>query len=1161
MKLKITVILLLIMMAGNIGYSLPRVIVGSKSPISYSPSGPSAVLQYKLLEPNNITAYFWSSGIFNQNLNLQNAAGFYWPKGSTNTACFTAGLCIAGYINTADGYKMGQVMASYKGEYTPGTIITKTNVNTSSDFKMYSVKSSDNVYTNPDVANWGKMVPYGAPFVDVNGNGVYDAGIDVPGQKNAAQTLFLAMNDAIVANHNSGEGFGGGVNDPLMYADARWTCWAYTSPGLEDLQFVRWVVINKNDSAWTRTYFSVVVDPDLGYGYDDYIGCDITSNMGFCYNGTDNDNYYGAHPPAFGMDYFRGPVNHQTGDTLGLTSFTFFTNNASSPPACESDPNGEPYPAYLNMTGVKKDSTPFLDPTVTNGSKKTKFCYPGDPETNNGWTEKKGSVQNCGGDTTTTNSIATNPPGDRRFIFSSGSQGFTVMPGDTQTIVLAQFVARGTSYLNSVTRLKRLDKTAQLIFDNNFNVTPPPATPVVDYTVTDLGQGLASITLNWGDASEKYKYWDTIFYQNNDSVIYSFEGYEVYEIDKNATSLPDFSKPETIGDQVKLLDIYDLRNGIGSLLDTFSTGVVVNGQEQFAPFPIVPAYKMTKPNDFPDHGIYRSITINNTQFNGNYSGQGTIIYGQEYQFAVVAYAVTKSTHIKKGFRVIRSSLPSAVIKITPVAPPAGTVYNLKNGDTINVNFPIRDLGLAPVVRNENLVQTATYRVVFNPDTTYNIFRKLATQSQFDTLKRNLKYVQYHSAADDSSRTIDGIYMAVNKIRFTADGSVGGYTGNVGVLQDVTSTLSPDSIQTRNKGWQYLPAANNPFKGATIIVNNQNPNWQSQSMSISYPKKATFNNVGSAVKPDRLRTIKIVFSNDPSKQQLAYRYIQGTNRPDADPSFTPFIINRTATNNFFIFQDKRAVPFTVWEVDPYDSTAAPRQLNCAFLENNDTIPKGKIDGQWAPTSDITGSTELLYIFNSNYGDPAFDAFYTALSRNLSDSRTIDIMYIWAPRLTSSNVTYKEGDEFYIYPYYATRPFDAPNDPTKPFFYEFNTTAPVFGDQNSAKNTNALDAIKIVPNPYYGFSTLDRSKSDKFVTFRHMPLNATVKIYTLNGDLVKTLNKTTSGDPSLSSTLEWNLQNQDNVPVASGIYIALIDAPGIGQKVMKIIVFTAQERINF
>jgi hypothetical protein len=276
---------------------------------------------------------------------------------------------------------------------------------------------------------------------------------------------------------------------------------------------------------------------------------------------------------------------------------------------------------------------------------------------------------------------------------------------------------------------------------------------------------------------------------------------------------------------------------------------------------------------------------------------------------------------------------------------------------------------------------------------------------------------------------------------------------------------------------------------------------------------------------------------------------------------PYIINTNPGATYYVYQDKRKVPFMVYEVDPNDSTAAPRQLNCAFVENNDSIPKGKIDGQWSPTSDITGSTELLYIFNSTYGDPAYDAYYASTAHNLYTSLTFDVMYIWAPRLISSNVTYKEGDEFYIYPYYVTRPYQTSNDPTKPFFYEFNTVSPVFGDQNNATVTNALEAIRIVPNPYYGFSTLDRSKSDKFVTFRHMPLNATVKIYTLNGDLVKTLYKASSGDPSTSSTLEWNLQNMDNVPVASGIYIALIDAPGIGQKVMKIIVFTAQERINF
>ena len=106
---------------------------------------------------------------------------------------------------------------------------------------------------------------------------------------------------------------------------------------------------------------------------------------------------------------------------------------------------------------------------------------------------------------------------------------------------------------------------------------------------------------------------------------------------------------------------------------------------------------------------------------------------------------------------------------------------------------------------------------------------------------------------------------------------------------------------------------------------------------------------------------------------------------------------------------------------------------------------------------------------------------------------------------------------------------------------------------------MEKIKVVPNPYYGFSTLDRSAIDKFVTFRNLPPNVTIKIYTLNGDLIKLINK--SGNGPTASTAEWNLQNQDGVPVASGIYVALVDAPGIGTKVLKLVIFTSQERINF
>ncbi|MBN1633917.1 MAG: hypothetical protein JW917_07125 [Ignavibacteria bacterium] len=1160
--IKILTILLAVVVLCTDAFSLPRKNPGGRDPF-INRMTPDAPLQYQFLDGNNISSIFYNSGIFNQDPRAQNTPSFMWPKGTNQFACFTAGLSIGCYIDTStesgiQKFAMAQVMASYTGEYTPGYIISggvpdPVGPSQDSRFKLYKIKYGDNAGNNPDYENWAYMVEFGAPYVDLNNNGVYDNGIDLAGQENASQTLFMTMTDAFTDQKSIGEGFGGGVYSPLLYAEVHFTAWCYNSPGLEDLQFLNWVVINKGNRPWTRTYMGVVVDPDLGQAEDDYIGCDTTLNLGYCYNGDNDDPVYGQAPPAFGMDYFKSPIIKATNDTLGLTSFVFFTNTGSSPPPCESDPNGEPYPAYLMLRGLKKDSSNFMNP-LASPPVPTFFVYPGDPETGAGWTEYKGSMQNCGGNTG--NIINVNPLGDRRFIFNSGREDYTYMPNDTQNIVLAQFVARGGTNVNSVTKLKALSKTAQLIYDNNFNVTPPPPPPVVNITYTPTIAGNCNITFNWSAISESYRYWDSIFFDAEDSNIYYFEGYEIYEIDKTLNSYPDFTKPETITENVTLIDIFDVRNNIGVVIDTFATGVQVGGNDHYAPYPIVPPYKMTVPANFPNHGISRSVTLTSTKYAQNYGGQTAFIYGQEYRFAILAYAVSRadSVSIRRGFRVIRNSLSTQAISVRPVAPTAGTQYTYNNGDTLDVNYPIRDLGLIPIVRNRELLRDATYRVQFNSDTTYNILRKLNTESSFNPLAQNLKYVNFKSTTDDSSRTIDGIFFKLEKIRFTSDGSAGGYYGNVGVIKDLT--LSADSIQTRKKGWDYLPNNNPWFEGARLLINNQDPKWQSQSMSISYPAKQTYNSVGSRLKPDELRVVKIVFSNNPANQQLAYRYVAKTNLPDADPSFAPFIINRATGPNNYPYQDKRTVPFTVWEIDPNDSSSAPRQLNCAFLETNDTIPRGLVDGQWNPTADSTGSNEYLYIFNSTYGDAGWDAFYTNPSRNLYLSVLMDVMYVWAAKRINSTATFTNNDEFYIYPYTVTRPYVASNVPTTPLFYEFTTIAPKFGNTNYASETNALTKIKVVPNPYYGFSTLDRSLSDKFITFRHMPVKCTIKLYTINGDLIRTLYKDNS-----SSTIEWDLQNEDRVPIASGIYVALIDAPGIGQKVMKLVVFTSQERINF
>jgi hypothetical protein len=239
---------------------------------------------------------------------------------------------------------------------------------------------------------------------------------------------------------------------------------------LQDVQFISYDIINKSNSIWNRVQTAIVSDPDIGDPNDDYVGCDTTLQLSFCYNGTNYDNEYGANPPAVGFTLLKSPLNRivTPNKRLNMTAFGHFTNNGTPGPSCEGDPYSA-YEAYLFLSGFKRDSTCWLDPTYT-PPKKTKYCYPGDPEPNTGWTEAKGKIWNCGHDSTGT--IHTpGLPGDRRFYFSSGSNNFSILPGESQKFVIAQLIARGNSNLNSVTRLKQLCDSIRNFYENNFPIS------------------------------------------------------------------------------------------------------------------------------------------------------------------------------------------------------------------------------------------------------------------------------------------------------------------------------------------------------------------------------------------------------------------------------------------------------------------------------------------------------------------------------------------------------------------------------------------------------------------------------------------------------------------------------------------------------------------
>ena len=85
---------------------------------------------------------------------------------------------------------------------------------------------------------------------------------------------------------------------------------------------------------------------------------------------------------------------------------------------------------------------------------------------------------------------------------------------------------------------------------------------------------------------------------------------------------------------------------------------------------------------------------------------------------------------------------------------------------------------------------------------------------------------------------------------------------------------------------------------------------------------------------------------------------------------------------------------------------------------------------------------------------------------------------------------------------------------------------------------------MPNPYYAYSEYERSRLDNRVKITNLPEKCTVKIYTVNGKLVRTFKK----DNEVTS-IDWDLNNHKGIPLASGVYLIHVDVPDIGEVVLK------------
>ena len=592
---------------------------------------------------NNISTWIYNNG--DADIRPDGNSGFEYPKGSGKAAIFESGFVWGGKVNGkilvggstySQGLQPGKILENGKAEESNSESVRVFRVRPDYQLTDLSAEINDGEGTEAQIRaqyekDWHDWpAEKGAPYKDVDNNNFYNPAIDIPGIADADQTLWYVANDL---DSNISKSLYG---SPTMGVELQVTIWGYKDVQvLNNMVFKKYVLINKSKNDFEDTYISIWNDPDLGDAGDDFAGCDTNLNLGYVYNGDDDDFAYGQNSPAVGFKLLQGPIVISTPQDIGrkygniilgmknlpMTSFSFFIGGAP----IYNDPDLGDYIAgtleYYNlMQGIHGTTgEPFINPLT---QEEDVFTLSGDPYTGEGWLDG-----------------ILHPPGDRRILSNSGP--FTMASGDTQEVIIAQIIAGGdenTDRIEAVRLLKSYNSLAQEIYDYNFNFEEPVN---LKFPKIDLVELDREIILSW------YNDPDLDLIENSKLFNYNFQGYTIYQY-------PDkkFEKSEAIA--IANFDIIDeIRN-------------------------IDADYKFNQPEKMgKNSGLKRHISIKENFFNN----ERPLNNGTEYYYGVSVYSVNSDPQFYP--RILESEPYRITAK--PQAPMPGNFYEGKYGEKLEVS--------------------------------------------------------------------------------------------------------------------------------------------------------------------------------------------------------------------------------------------------------------------------------------------------------------------------------------------------------------------------------------------------------------------------------------------------------------------------------------------
>jgi len=220
-----------------------------------------------------------------------------------------------------------------------------------------------------------------------------------------------------------------------------------------------------------------------------------------------------------------------------------------------------------------------------------------------------------------------------------------------------------------------------------------------------------------------------------------------------------------------------------------------------------------------------------------------------------------------------------------------------------------------------------------------------------------------------------------------------------------------------------------------------------------------------------------------------------------------------------------------------------------VDNNIEIPYGsRIIGDNWHFNYATSGTFPKYLKSTSSAGAKVGLYFSGMKLSFNNPSGRPGAIVWANRPKDGdewmlNVSLNDTTLTYLYP-----PINSS--------YTFTVTPSSFTDLNDS----ILDNIKVVPNPYVVRSELDLDYNYRRILFTNLPKVCTITIYTLAGELIKTIEHNTdyyvySGEDSTliydntNGFAEWDvLTANDQIP-APGIYIYHVNTPSGVTKIGK------------